>query len=75
PFGVKARYPLNKGDVVKLYTATGGGYGNPFDRPAEKVARDVKNGYISLAQAKEKFGVIVDAKTFAVVGVTEQRQK
>ncbi|MGG1658106.1 hydantoinase B/oxoprolinase family protein [Brevibacillus sp. NRS-1366] len=74
PFGVRARYPLHKGDVVKLYTATGGGYGNPFDRPAEKVARDVKNGYISLGQAEEKFGVKVDAKTFEIVGLTEQRE-
>lgn len=74
PFGVRARYPLNTGDVARLVTATGGGYGNPYDRPTEKVAKDVKNGYISLEQAKEKFGVIVDHETFEVKGITPDRE-
>ncbi|WP_018130905.1 hydantoinase B/oxoprolinase family protein [Effusibacillus pohliae] len=73
PFGKCARYPLNKGDVARLVTATGGGYGNPFKRPAEKVASDVKNGYISIEQAKEKYGVIVDPEAFEVTGFTKER--
>lgn len=52
PFGIYPRYPLNKGDVVKLVTATGGGYGDPYKRPADKVALDVKNGYITLCAGK-----------------------
>lgn len=75
PFGICARYPLRKNDVVKFVTATGGGYGNPYDRPDEKVARDAKNGYISIDQAKIKFGVIVNSETFEVTGVTPERQK
>ncbi|WP_408010069.1 hydantoinase B/oxoprolinase family protein [Pseudalkalibacillus sp. A8] len=75
PFGIYPRYPLNKGDVVKLMTATGGGFGNPEDRPAEQIALDVKNGYITVEQAKEKFGVIINEKTFTVEGVTELRGK
>ncbi|NQD67067.1 hydantoinase B/oxoprolinase family protein [Bacillus haikouensis] len=74
PFGIFPRYPLNTGDVVKLMTATGGGYGNPFDRPVDQVALDVKNGYISLDQAKEKFGVKVNPETFEVEGVSAERQ-
>lgn len=73
PFGVSARYPINKGDIVKLVTATGGGYGNPLKRPAEKVARDVKNGYISIQQAKEKFGVLIDPDTFNIQELTLDR--
>lgn len=73
PFGKYNQYPLNKNDVVRLITATGGGYGSPYQRPAEKVAMDVKNEYITVEQAKEDFGVIVDPITFAVVGVTEAR--
>ncbi|MDF2036392.1 hydantoinase B/oxoprolinase family protein [Bacillus sp. CMF12] len=74
PFGIYPRYPLNKGDVVKLVTATGGGYGDPFSRPAEKVADDVRNGYITAAQAEADFGVIVNDKTYEVEGLTEERQ-
>ncbi|MBX9975188.1 hydantoinase B/oxoprolinase family protein [Cytobacillus firmus] len=73
PFGIYPRYPLNKGDVVKLVTATGGGYGDPYKRPADKVAQDVKNGYITVAQANESYGVIVNEKTYEVEGLTEDR--
>jgi len=75
PFGKYGRYPLNKGDVVKLITATGGGYGNPLDRAPEKVAFDVKNGYISLEQAKEIFGVVVNPETFEIVDFTPERKQ
>ncbi|MGA5691603.1 hydantoinase B/oxoprolinase family protein [Cytobacillus pseudoceanisediminis] len=75
PFGIYPRYPLNKGDVVKLVTATGGGYGESFKRPAEKVAKDVKNGYITAAQAEADFGVKVNEKTYEVEGLTEERQR
>jgi N-methylhydantoinase B len=75
PYGIYPRYPLNKGDVVKLMTATGGGYGNPLDRPAEKVARDVKNGYFTVTQAKEIFGVILNPDTFEVEGYTPLRSE
>ncbi|WHY59906.1 hydantoinase B/oxoprolinase family protein [Cytobacillus firmus] len=73
PFGIYPRYPLNKGDVVKLVTATGGGYGDPYKRPADQVAQDVKNGYITAAQANESYGLIVNEKTYEVEGITEDR--
>ncbi|MGW8428437.1 hydantoinase B/oxoprolinase family protein [Peribacillus simplex] len=63
PFGVYARYPLNKGDVIKLITGTGGGYGDPIERPAQLVVQDVKSGYITPEQAQENFGVEVDLET------------
>lgn len=75
PFGIYPRYPLNKGDVVKLVTATGGGYGDPYKRPADQVAQDVKNGYITAAQAYESFGVVVNEKTYEVEGLTEDRHQ
>ena len=36
PMGIAARRVMNTNDVVRMVTATGGGYGNPFKRPAEK---------------------------------------
>ncbi|WP_042354198.1 hydantoinase B/oxoprolinase family protein [Bacillus rubiinfantis] len=74
PFGVAARFPLNKGDVAQLVTATGGGYGDPLKRPVEKIVSDVKNGYISAAQAESKFGVSIDPVTFEVIKLSEERQ-
>lgn len=48
---------LEKGDIVRCVTATGGGYGEPKNRPKEQVALDVKNGYISKKEAKEFYSV------------------
>ncbi|GEN30066.1 N-methylhydantoinase B [Cerasibacillus quisquiliarum] len=64
PFGVYPRYPLHKNDVLKLMTATGGGYGNPLNRPAEKVVKDVKNEYFTIEEARMIFGVEIDPDTF-----------
>lgn len=72
PYGIYARYPLNKGDVVKLITATGGGYGNPFERSPEMVLNDVKNGYISLEQASEDFGVEIDKDSFEILQINRK---
>ena len=72
--GIVARRIMNRNDVVRMVTATGGGYGNPFRRPPEKVAMDVKNEYITADQAREDYGVLVDPETFAVTGLTEARQ-
>ena len=74
PMGIVARHVMNKDDVVYMVTCTGGGYGNPLERDPELVARDVKNEYISIRQAEEDYGVIVDADTFEVKGLTDARK-
>jgi len=74
PTGIAARIVLNSGDEAHLYTASGGGYGNSFKRPGEKIASDVKNGYISKAQAETDYGVILD-DTLAVAGFTDERKR
>ena len=74
-YGKYARFPLYEGDTVRLVTATGGGYGNPLNRPVEKVVRDVRNEYITVQQAKDDYGVIIDPLTFEVTGMTEARKK
>lgn len=48
---------LQKGDIVRCVTATGGGYGNPKKRPRSQVLLDVKNGYITENEAKEFYNV------------------
>jgi len=37
----------------------GGGYGNPMERPVDKVVWDVKNGLVSIKGAQEDYGVII----------------
>jgi N-methylhydantoinase B len=48
---------LDAGDVIEVSTPGGGGYGDPFRRVPERVARDVGRGYYTRAQAVNWFGV------------------
>ncbi len=65
PFGKVARLRLEKGDVARLVTATGGGYGDPRRRPRGRVLADIRDGYINVEQANRDYGVDVDATTVA----------
>lgn len=49
--------PLKSGDVIKVLTANGGGYGDPHKRGAAQLREDVRNGFITPTQASEVFGV------------------
>jgi N-methylhydantoinase B len=48
-----------KGDRVILNSCGGGGWGAPFDRPAESVYEDVLDDIISAAMAEEIYGVVI----------------
>jgi N-methylhydantoinase B len=54
--GKLARYPLRRGDVARLVTGIGGGYGDPRERGPGLVAEDVRNGVLTTAQAHEVYG-------------------
>jgi N-methylhydantoinase B len=49
------------GDTVTVSTPGGGGYGLPFERAPALVARDVRRGYYTAAEAAARFGVALDA--------------
>lgn len=72
--GTGSKIEMKKGDVARMVTGTGGGYGNPLRRPVEKVAMDVKNEYVSLEAAEQIYGVLLDPDTFEVKGITDQRK-
>ena len=38
---------LRRGDVIRLETSGGGGFGDPAQRPAEEVAADRERGYVT----------------------------
>lgn len=56
PFGAAARLRVSKGEVARLVTGTGGGYGDPKKRSRARVAEDLKNGYITPEQARRDYG-------------------
>lgn len=49
------------GDIIRLQGPAGGGYGDPFERPAERVLEDVRCGFVSRQRAREAYGVSVRA--------------
>ena len=57
---------LKPEDAFRISSGGGGGYGSPYERPADVVAEDVRQGYVSVKAARELYGVVVDAETFAV---------
>lgn len=60
---------LQRGDVVTLTTAGGGGYGNPFERDVERVIEDVREGYVSIESALADYGVDIDPQSFDVISL------
>ncbi|NUR98378.1 MAG: hydantoinase B/oxoprolinase family protein, partial [Kribbellaceae bacterium] len=57
---------LEAGDVLVNNTGGGGGYGDPFERDPQRVAADVRNGFVSVGAAEREYGVLVDPATFEV---------
>ncbi len=67
---------LNAGDAITIRAGGGGGFGAPKEREPERVASDVRQGYVSHAAAAETYGVVVDPKTLEVdTAATHQRRK
>ena len=52
---------LTPGDVLRIGTQGGGGFGDPLARPAEFVAEDLGNGFISTETALNSYGVVMQA--------------
>lgn len=52
---------LDAGDVLVNSTGGGGGYGNPFERDPQAVAKDVRNGFVSSEAAMKDYGVVIGA--------------
>jgi N-methylhydantoinase B len=62
---------LHRGDVVRLSTSGGGGWGDPLDRPAGRVARDVAGGFVSRDSALADYGVVLDTGGHVDVDATK----
>ncbi|WP_372624279.1 hydantoinase B/oxoprolinase family protein [Falsiroseomonas sp.] len=58
---------LAQGDTVTHYTPAGGGYGPPHERDPALVQRDVRYGFVSLAEARNLYGVVLDPDSLEVL--------
>jgi N-methylhydantoinase B len=61
---------VGRGQVFSIVTGGGGGYGDPRSRPAEAVASDVADGYITTETARSAYGVVVGENGALDVGAT-----
>jgi N-methylhydantoinase B/oxoprolinase/acetone carboxylase alpha subunit len=58
-----AAYRFAPGEAFRIETTGGGGWGDPYARPAEKVLEDVLDDYVSIEAAREFYGVVIDPAT------------
>jgi N-methylhydantoinase B len=64
-----------RGDLVRIYAAAGGGWGDPLERDIDRVLDDVKDGFVSLDAALTRYGVVVDPDSLtADISGTEARR-
>ena len=80
PDGVVAEHPetvgavtLSPGQRIGSRSAGGGGYGDPLLREPERVLVDVREGYVSIARARDVYGVVLtgDPAKFETLAVDE----
>jgi N-methylhydantoinase B len=50
---------IRRGDVVRIETGGGGGFGHPFDREPERVLADVRAGFVGRVSAEEDYGIVL----------------
>ena len=66
-----------QGDLVRICTAGGGGWGDPLERDAQQVLDDVQDGFVSPEAALDTYGVVIDAdaQTVDLVSTEVRREE
>ncbi len=54
------------GDLVRIHTAGGGGWGDPLERETDQVLDDVLDSFVSLDAAQSSYGVVIDPVNMTV---------
>jgi len=73
--GKVSGFPLRRGDIVRVQTSGGGGWGDPLVRDPQLVADDVRQGLVTREQAAERFGVVLDATGAIDAALTTARKQ
>ena len=68
-------FPLLKGDIVRMESSGGGGYGDPLKREPARVKDDAFLGYIDPGKARQTYGVVLDAQGEVDLASTEAERK
>jgi N-methylhydantoinase B len=68
---------VKRGDIVRIETGGGGGWGHPFDREADAVLRDVSGGFVSRESAETNYGVVLtpDGRSVDTAATEKRRAK
>jgi len=53
-------------DLVRIYSAGGGGWGDPLEREISLVDKDVRGGFVTVEAAHSEYGVAIDPVTLKV---------
>ena len=64
---------IQRGDVFRHIAAGAGGWGNPFERESQAVLKDVLEEKVSLAHARDAYGVVINPQTWEVDEVATQQ--
>ena len=69
--------PIHAGDLFQIVAPNGGGFGDPLERDPLQVREDVLDGFTSLEQAREAYGVVLEHGTLEVdvAGTTALRKQ
>ena len=57
--GLVDAHRVRAGEVIRIRTTGGGGWGDPLNRAPEKVAADVRDGKVSPEGARDDYGVVL----------------
>ena len=66
---------LKPGDSVRIQAAGAGGWGRPVERDPRLVLRDVRNGLVSGARARDVYGVVVREDRMEVDAAATRRRR
>jgi N-methylhydantoinase B len=47
--------PVERDEIIRIYSGTGGGFGDPKKRLKQLVASDLKNGFVTREQARREY--------------------
>ncbi|MGW4470425.1 hydantoinase B/oxoprolinase family protein [Nonomuraea sp. NPDC004354] len=57
--GLVDDHPVPAGEIIRIRTTGGGGWGSPYERDPRRVADDVRDGKVSVRGAREDYGVVL----------------
>jgi N-methylhydantoinase B len=67
--------PILPGEACETRNSGGGGWGDPLNREPGRVREDVRNGFVSVARARDIYGVVIDAAGLNVDLAATQRRR